>query len=167
MREPARLAVVMGVSGAGKTTIGAVLAGRLGWPFVDGDDLHPLANRRKMAAGAPLDDGDRAPWLEEIARQLSLWRAAGCGGVIACSALKRSYREKIADYNTDVLFVYLKAADELLAARLAARRGHFMPTSLLASQLATLEEPGPDEPAVTVDAALRPERIIDTIIAGL
>ncbi len=166
MREPARLVVVMGVSGAGKSTIGAMLAGRVGWPFVDGDDLHPLANRRKMAAGRPLDDGDRAPWLASIAQKLRLWRAAGCGGVIACSALKRSYRERIADGNTDVLFVYLTAPDELLSARMAARGGHFMPVSLLASQLAILEEPGPDEQAVTVDAALPPARIIETIIAS-
>jgi len=167
MREAAKLVVVMGVSGAGKSTIGAMLAERLGWPFVDGDDLHPLANRRKMAAGRPLDDGDRIPWLAAIARQLSLWREAGSAGVIACSALKRDYRERIADGNGDVLFIYLKAADELLTARVAARGGHFMPVSLLASQLAILEEPGPDEQAATVDAALPTARIIETIIASL
>jgi gluconokinase len=166
MPEPAKCVVVMGVSGAGKSTICAMLAGRLGWPFVDGDDLHPLANRRKMEAGEPLDDTDRAPWLTAIARQLSLWRALGCGGVIACSALKRVYRERIADGNGDVLFAYLQATNELLTARAAARSGHFMPVSLLASQLATLEEPGPDERAVWVDAALPPERIIETIIAS-
>jgi carbohydrate kinase (thermoresistant glucokinase family) len=120
-----------------------------------------------MAAGRTLDDGGRAPWLAAIARQLSLWRAAGCGGAVACSALKRGYRERIADGNDDVLFAYLKANDELLTVRVAARRGHFMPVSLLASQLAILEERGPPEPAGSVDAALPPERIIETIIASL
>jgi gluconokinase len=166
-RDAARFVVVMGVPGAGKSTIGALLAGRLGWPFVDADDLHPPANRQKMAAGVPLDDGDRAPWLAAIARQLSLWREAGCGGVVACSALKRGYRERIADGNGDVLFAYLKGAEALLAARVAARRGHFMPVSLLASQLAIIEEPGADEPAVTVDAALPAGRIVGAIVEWL
>jgi gluconokinase len=166
MARGASLVVVMGVPGAGKSTIGAMLAEKLGWPFVDGDDLHPPANRQKMQAGVPLDDADRAPWLAAIAEQLGAWRAAGCGGVVACSALKRSYRETIADWNGDLLFAYLQGAEALLAARVAARRGHFMPASLLASQLATLEEPGADEPAVTIDAGLPPARIVAAIIAA-
>jgi carbohydrate kinase (thermoresistant glucokinase family) len=163
-RDAARFVVVMGVPGAGKSTIGAVLAEKLGWPFVDGDDLHPPANLRKMQAGVPLDDDDRAPWLAAIAQQLSRWRAAGRGGVVACSALKRGYRESIAGGNGDVLFAYLKGTEKLLAARVAARRGHFMPASLLASQLAILEEPDADEPAVTVDAALPAARIVAVIV---
>ncbi len=157
----------MGVPGAGKSTIGAMLAARLGWPFVDADDLHPPANRRKMAEGQPLDDADRAPWLASIARRLRQWRAAGCCGVVACSALRRGYREVITDGKSDVLFAYLKGTEALLAARVAARQGHFMPASLLASQLAALEEPRSDEPALTADAALPPARILAAIIAGL
>ncbi len=142
--------VVMGVSGCGKTTIGAAIAARLGAEFVDGDSLHPQANIDKMAAGAPLNDGDRAPWLTEIGRHFA---ASDAGLVIACSALKRSYRDIIRSGDSSVAFLHLHGTRDLLAARMAARPGHFMPLSLLDSQLATLEPLDVDEAGLVVDIA--------------
>jgi gluconokinase len=138
--------VVMGVSGSGKSTVGLALARQLGWDFEEGDALHPSANVAKMAAGHPLDDADRAPWLTAVAAWLAAEIAAGCDGVITCSALRRRYRDRLR--RPEVVFVYLAVPRAELVRRLAARRGHFMPPSLLDSQLAELEEPGPDEHAI-------------------
>jgi gluconokinase len=143
-----RPVVVMGVSGSGKTTVGAALADALRLPFVDGDALHPAANVAKMAAGIPLDDADRAPWLDAVGAVL----AAG-PVVVACSALRRVYRDRLRLAAPELLLVFLDGSREVLAQRMAARPGHFMPASLLDSQLATLERPDPDERPVTVDIA--------------
>ena len=142
----------MGVAGSGKSTVGSLLAAELGARFLDADSLHPEANVAKMAAGRPLDDTDRAPWLAAVA-------AAFVGGeslVVACSALKRGYRDRIRAGAGDVVFVHLAGAPELLAERIGARPGHFMPPALLASQLATLEPLGADEPGFTLDIASGP-----------
>jgi len=150
-----RPVVVMGVSGSGKTTVGAALADALGLRFVDGDALHPAANVAKMAAGIPLDDADRAPWLDAIGAVL-----ADGPVVVACSALKRAYRDRLRDVAPELQLVFLDGSPALLASRMAARPGHFMPTSLLDSQLATLERPDPDEHALTADIAAPAEEIV-------
>ncbi len=141
--------VVMGVSGSGKSTFAAQLAARLGWDLVEGDDLHPAANVAKMAAGVPLTDEDRAPWLAAIAGWIDAEAEASRSGVITCSALKRAYRDALR--RPEVRFVYLEVGRAELERRLAARRGHYMPASLLDSQLEALEPPGDDEDAITVD----------------
>jgi gluconokinase/shikimate kinase len=155
--------VVMGVSGSGKTTVAALLARLLGWPFEEGDALHPQSNIDKMAAGRPLTDDDRRPWLEKVAEWVEARLDAGENGLITCSALKRSYRDIIDRRGSGVLFVYLAGSKETVAARLAARHGHFMPPSLLDSQLADLEEPGPDEPAMRFDTGPPPAVIAQEI----
>lgn len=137
--ENAPLVVVMGVSGSGKTTIGTLVAHRLGIDFMDGDSLHPLENVEKMAAGIPLTDEDRWPWLEEVGRKLHEHSQRHEGLVIACSALKRAYRERIRSEAPGVLFLHLSGTLEVLTKRLQGRSGHFMPQSLLQSQLDTLE----------------------------
>ena len=144
----------MGVSGSGKTTLGHALAERLGWPFLEGDDLHPQANRAKMAAGVPLEDADRAPWLEAISDWIAARIGDGGSGVVACSALKRAYRAVLAADRPEVWFVLQDGPAEVLQARLKTRRGHFMPPALLDSQLETLERPTADEQAVIVDLRL-------------
>jgi gluconokinase len=151
MGNPSTILIVMGVSGSGKTTVATALARHLGWPFKDGDELHPAANIAKMHAGHPLEDSDRWPWLAQIADWIDAWRAAGSCGVITCSALKRSYRELLTEGRPEVRFVYLHGARSLIAKRLAARHGHFMPSDLLASQFAALEEPGPGEHVIPVE----------------
>lgn len=166
MAEPVVL-VVMGVSGSGKTTVATLLAGRLGWAMEEGDALHPRSNIEKMAAGRPLTDEDRQPWLEKIAEWVEARLDAGENGVITCSALKRSYRDIIDRRGPGVLFVYLAGTKETIAPRLAGRQGHFMPPSLLDSQLADLEEPRPDEPAICVDIGPPPELIAGQIIEQL
>lgn len=143
--------ILMGVSGCGKTTVAAILASRLGWPFEEGDALHPQANIEKMAAGHPLTDADRWPWLAKVADWIDERLDAGENGLITCSALKRSYRDLINRRGSDLTFVFLAGSKETIAARLAARHGHFMRASLLDSQFADLEEPGADEPAIRVD----------------
>ena len=145
--------VVMGVSGSGKTTFAEALAEHTGWPFQEGDDLHPAQNVAKMKSGHPLTDADRAPWLAAIADHIDAWRGAGLTGIVTCSALKRAYREQLASSHADVRFVYMHGERALLADRLRARQGHFMPASLLVSQLATLEPPDAAEDAITVDIA--------------
>ncbi len=157
----------MGVSGSGKTTIATRLAVRLGWIFMDADDLHPAANIAKMHAGIPLDDVDRAPWLSAIADWVGARLAAGDRAIVACSALKRAYRRTILGDHASICFVYLAGARALLASRLSWRKGHFMPADLLDSQLATLEAPGPDEPAITVSVDATPGEIVETIIGRL
>jgi len=159
--------VVMGVSGCGKSTIAAMLAGRMRWEFEEGDALHPASNVAKMASGTPLTDEDRWPWLDKVAAHIDDWLAKGRSGVITCSALKRRYRDVIIGDRADVRFAYLKGSRELIANRLAARQGHFMPSALLDSQLATLEEPTPDEHPITVEIGARPEVIAAQIADAL
>jgi ribose 5-phosphate isomerase A len=144
--------VIMGVSGAGKTTVAQELAMRLGWPFEEGDLLHPEANVAKMHAGIALTDADRQPWLGRIAAWIDGQRAAKEPGIITCSALKRSYRQIIIGGRPEVRLVYLRGGRDTMAEHLAGRSGHFMPPSLLLSQIETLEEPGPDEEPLTIDA---------------
>jgi gluconokinase/shikimate kinase len=141
--------VLMGVSGCGKSTIAGVLAGRLGWDLAEGDDMHPRANVDKMAAGHPLDDADRWPWLDQVAAWITDHTTSGRPGVVTCSALKRSYRDVLRGER--VAFVYLAGTREQIADRLAVRHGHFMPATLLNSQFDALEPPAPDECSITVD----------------
>ncbi|TSD95644.1 gluconokinase [Skermania sp. ID1734] len=157
--------VVMGVSGSGKSTLGRLLAQRLGWDFQEGDDLHPAANIAKMPAGIPLTDADRWPWLDRVAAWIRERLEAGQSGVVACSALKRSYRDVLR--GKGVRFVYLHGERDAIAARLAARRGHYMPAALLDSQFAALEPPQPDEGAITVNIAASPETEADAVLADL
>jgi gluconokinase len=149
----ASVLVVMGVSGVGKTTLARALAERLGWTFEEGDELHPAANIAKMQAGIPLTDADRAPWLDAIGDWIDQQLGASRSGVITCSALKRAYRDRIAKGRPQVSFVFIQLDQADVAARIAGRKGHFMPPSLLASQFADLEPPGPDEPVIVVDGA--------------
>jgi gluconokinase/shikimate kinase len=157
--------VLMGVSGSGKSTVAALLAGRLGWDFEEGDELHPAANIAKMAAGHPLDDTDRKPWLEKVAAWITEHTAAGEPGIITCSALERRYRDVLRGEH--VIFVYLAGTQHQIADRLAARHGHFMPPSLLDSQFAILEPPGPDENAITVHISASSSELADEIIHRL
>ena len=142
--------IFMGVSGAGKSTLGAAVAAELGWPFFDGDDFHPPENVAKMAAGMPLNDDDRQPWLTRLHDLIAEQLARGHPAVIACSALKKSYREQLRAGNEGLIFVYLQGDFERISRRLAGRRDHYMPAGLLESQFADLEEPGPDE-AIVLD----------------
>jgi carbohydrate kinase (thermoresistant glucokinase family) len=167
MTAPGVLIVVMGVSGSGKTTIGALLASCLGCPFAEGDDFHPPANIAKMRAGIPLTDEDRWPWLRAIAAWIEDRRAAGGGGVVACSALRRAYRAVLRGGRPDLRLVYLKGDIGLIARRQAARHGHFMPASLLQSQFATLEEPGADEQPITVSVERQPPEIVEAVLRAL
>ncbi len=159
--------VMMGVSGVGKTTIGTLLAERLGWGYAEGDSYHPPANVEKMRAGTPLDDADRGPWLAAIAADIDRWRAAGQGMVVACSALKRRYRDVLIGERADVRLVRLAGEEALIRARMEKRTDHYMPPSLLLSQLATLEPPAPDEAAITVEVTQEPERCVDRILSAL
>lgn len=157
--------VVMGVSGCGKSTVGAQLAATLGLEFLEGDTLHSAANVARMAAGFALSDTDRAGWLQTLAERIGAARLAGTGLVLSCSALKRAYRDILRQGAPNLHFLYLHGDDDLLAARMAARTGHYMPLSLLVSQLATLEVPGPEENAQIFDVASRPEVIVAEAIA--
>jgi gluconokinase len=161
------IAVVMGVSGSGKTTVAALLAAALGCQFQEGDDLHPPENVAKMHSGTPLTDADRLPWLQRIAAEIDAWRANGESGVVTCSALKRAYRAIIIGDRPDVTLVYLRGSNTLIHQRMAARHEHFMPLALLDSQLATLEEPGPDEHPVVVDVTGRPAEIAAAVVRQL
>ncbi len=154
----------MGVSGCGKTTVAAILASRLGWPFEEGDALHPQANIEKMAAGHPLTDADRWPWLARVADWIDERLDAGENGLITCSALKRSYRDLINRRGSGLIFVFLAGSKETIAARLAARHGHFMRANLLDSQFADLEEPAADEPAIRVDIGPPAAEIVEQIM---
>ena len=159
--------VVMGVSGSGKTTAGQLLAERLGRHYQEGDALHPPENVAKMSGGTPLTDADRIPWLQHIAARIDEWRARGESGVVTCSALKRVYRDIIIGSRRDVGLVHLKGSRELIGQRMAARKGHFMPTALLDNQFATLQEPAPEERAITVDIGGTPAEIVDEILRML
>ncbi|WP_207344075.1 gluconokinase [Arthrobacter sp. E3] len=157
--------VVMGVSGAGKSTIGALVADAMNFPFVDADSLHPLDNVRKMAAGVALNDADRQPWLELVGHELATTRAPGI--VVACSALKRRYRDIIRAQAPDTIFLHLEGTAEVLSKRLEGRSGHFMPVSLLTSQIAALEQLTSDERAVVVDISGGIGKIVTDAEAGI
>jgi gluconokinase len=159
--------VVMGVSGSGKSTIGDSLAKRLHWRYEDGDKFHPASNVAKMSAGQPLTDEDRWPWLQAIADEIDRLSASAERAVIACSALKRSYREILVHGRDDVRIVFLDGTEDLIAERLAARKGHFMPPGLLASQFMTLERPCADERPITVSIDAPVARIVDEIVSQL
>jgi gluconokinase len=159
--------VVMGVSGSGKSTIAAALAKQLSWSFEDGDSFHPASNVAKMHAGQPLTDEDRWPWLQAIADEIDRVCRAGGHVVIACSALKRAYRDVLVHGRDDVRIVFLRGSQVLIADRLASRKGHFMPAGLLDSQFSTLEPPQPDERAVTVSIDAGIETIVNDIVAQL
>jgi gluconokinase len=159
--------VVMGVSGSGKSTIGDRLAERLGWKYEDGDKFHPASNVAKMSAGQPLTDEDRWPWLQAIADEIDRVCGAGEHAVIACSALKRAYRDILVHGRSDVRIIYLKGTQELIASRLALRKHHFMPPGLLASQFRTLEPPDASENPVTVSIDASVEAIVDDIVRQL
>ena len=152
----------MGTAGSGKTTVGELLAARLSWQFADGDDFHPPANIEKMSRGIPLTDEDRLPWLKSIRDAVQQWEALGRNAVIACSALKRSYRDLlgIGPNATNVKLVYLKGSYDLLLERLHSRKGHYMKEQMLASQLGDLEEP---TDALTIDIANSPQQIVSEI----
>ena len=160
--------VVMGVSGAGKSTVGKLIAVRLHCEFRDADSFHPPANIAKMSSGQPLTDEDRWPWLRAIAAWIGERREKGETGVVTCSALRRVYRDIVtAQQSADVRLVYLKGDFDLISARLAARKGHFMPPALLKSQFATLEEPAADEHALAVEIDASPEEIAERVVKGL
>jgi gluconokinase len=159
--------IVMGVSGSGKSTIGALLAEALGWPFADADGFHPAANVAKMAAGQPLTDEDRWPWLDAIATHIGASRTAGQPVVVACSALRRAYRERLRAGHGDLIFLHLTGAPEVIATRQAARQGHFMPPSLMASQFATLEDPAAEADAVMVSVSASPHEVVAAALEQL
>jgi gluconokinase len=163
--ESASLYVVMGVCGSGKSLIGTLLAQNIGIEFVEGDTYHSPENVARMSAGTPLTDDDRRAWLSAIAMRLDASRSAGLGLVVSCSALKRSYRDVLRAGRDDVQFVYLEGTRALLEQRLAGRRGHFMPSSLLDSQLAILEPPSLDERAFVCDIGEPPDVIVDRLLA--
>ena len=161
--------VVMGVAGCGKTSVGELLAGRLGWRFLEGDAFHPKSNKEKMAAGTPLTDEDRWPWLDRIAQEMAAFARRGENAIVGCSALKRAYRDRLRAGPGPgmVRFVHLTGSLAVHRRRIRERTGHFMPPSMLDSQLQTLEPPGADEGALTVDIDQPLERMVDQVIAGL
>jgi gluconokinase len=159
--------ILAGVSGSGKTTVGRLLAGRLGWPFADGDSFHPAANVAKMAAGIPLTDDDRWPWLAAIGAWMDARIAVGGSGVVACSALKRRYRDILRQGRPEVRLVFLKVSHDEDLARLQARSGHFFPAALMDSQFADLEPPVPAEGVLVLSARRSPAELVSAIISGL
>jgi len=165
--EAVHALIVMGVAGSGKTTIARALAERIRWPFRDGDEFHPASNVAKMSSGQPLTDDDRWPWLRAIAAEIDRTIDTSGHVVIACSALKRAYRDILIGPRAGVRLIYLKGSRDLILQRLRSRRGHFMPPQLLDSQFATLEEPRADEKAVVIDIAASVDAIVDDIIRQL
>ena len=159
--------ILMGVAGAGKTTVGRLLAAKLGARFIEGDLFHPAANVEKMRAGTPLTDDDRRPWLHALADEIGRCMAQGEPAVIACSALKRAYREILVAGRPTVRVVHLKGSPALIQQRLQARRGHYMPPSLLPSQFAALESPDGGEAAITIDVSGSPDQIVKAILDAL
>lgn len=159
--------LVMGVAGAGKTTLGRALAERLGWPFLDADELHPAANVAKMRAGVPLTDADRGPWFAAVGRWMDAQTAQGRTGVVACSALKRRYRDVLRAGRPQLRVVYLVADAALAGTRVAGRADHYMPASLVPSQFAALQPPDADEAAIVVEAALSTDAQVETVLAAM
>jgi gluconokinase len=159
--------VVTGAAGAGKSTVGAAVAARLGCPFLDADDVHPEANVAKMASGTPLAETDRCGWLAVLAAWIDQREQVGQPAVLACSALRRSHRDRLRRGNVSVLFVHLAVDEATLRERMERRRDHFMPPSLLGNQLAILEPLDPDEPGFAVEAGAAPEQVADAILRGL
>src|SRR3954452_5399929 len=159
--------VVMGVSGAGKSTVAAELVARLGWAFAEGDEFHPPENVEKMRAGIPLDDEDRWPWLRRLAEWIGGHEAAGTSSVVTCSALKRAYRDVLCDGHPSVWFAHVTADPALIRDRLEHRSGHYMPASLLDSQLALLEPLSADEPGVASSGAGAPDAVVEDLLAAL
>ncbi len=157
--------VIMGISGSGKSTVAGILAGQLGWDLEEGDDLHPQENIDKMSSGQPLNDEDRAPWLDTISSWIIEHTMAGVPGIITCSALKRRYRDVLREHN--VTFVHLTGSKDLIGRRLATRHDHYMPTSLLDSQVDALEPPEPDENAITIHAGRKPAEEAAEIVRRL
>jgi gluconokinase len=157
--------VVMGVSGCGKSTVAGELVARTGWAFAEGDSFHPAANVAKMRAGIPLTDADRWPWLEALAAWIGEQEVAGRNAVVTCSALRRAYRDLLRRDHPSVWFAHISASHQVLAERLDHRAGHYMPASLLDSQLATLEPLEPDEPGTVVAAMATPGEVADEILA--
>jgi carbohydrate kinase (thermoresistant glucokinase family) len=157
--------VVMGVSGSGKTTVGQLLAQRAGWPFLDADDLHPPRNLLKMQAGTPLTDADRWPWLGQVAEWIAQHANAGC--VVACSALKRAYRDLMREADPGLRLVYLQAEREQITERINHRAGHFFPLTLVAAQFADLEPPTPDEDPITIPIGQTSGEEVEAILAAL
>lgn len=167
-RSPSvQIAVVMGVSGSGKTTVGRIIAERLGWTFAEGDSLHPPENVAKMASGHALDDADRWPWLQRVRAWIDEQVAAGRSGVVTCSALKRSYRDLLSRDRPEVVFVHLAGTAEQISERLVPRHGHFMPAALLDSQFRDLQPLGADENGIEVDVAGTAESIADSAVRQL
>lgn len=167
-RPPPRVVLVMGVSGSGKTVVGRRLAEVLGWTFCDADDLHPPANVARMKSGTPLTDADREPWLEALTRVVAAARGeAGPGLVLACSALRRAYRDRLRGADPQMRLVYLSGPETIIRERISARTGHYMPASLLTSQLATLEPPEPEERAMVAEVTGTPEAIVARILESL
>jgi gluconokinase len=164
---PTRTIVVMGVAGSGKSTVMHALAERLGWVCAEADDFHPAANIARMAAGTPLTDEDRWPWLAALAAWIGEQEAAGRDAIVTCSALRRVYRERLRAGHDSVWFAHLAAPREILAARIEGRRGHYMPVSLLASQLDTLEPLEPDESGITVQAGASVEATVEAVLAAV
>ncbi|MFF8513343.1 gluconokinase [Streptomyces sp. NPDC015492] len=164
--QPCALLVV-GVAGSGKSTVGRLLAERLGWAYKDADEFHSEADRARMATGHPLTDHDREPWLEAVGQWMGRIVASGRHAVVTCSALKRAYRDGLRAGRTDIQLVYLHGTPELLRSRLAARAGHFFPAELLNSQLADLQEPGPDEHAWVVEIERSPESIVAAVLSRM
>lgn len=162
-----RVLVVMGVSGSGKTTLGRALADRTGWPFLDADDLHSPEAIDRMANGIPLTDTDRWPWLDRVAAWIAERHAAGEPGIVACSALKRAYRDRLRSAKHDLRLVYLRATRQEIADRLSHRTGHFFPPVLAWAQFNDLEEPGPDEDCITVPMGQTPGAEVDQVLAEL
>jgi len=157
----------MGVAGSGKSTVGQMLQERLGWSLAEGDDFHPIANIAKMSSGVPLTDEDRWPWLDSIVAWTAREDAAGRNTIVTCSALRRVYRDRLRTAPGRTVFVHLHGSEPVLAARLAARPGHFMPPMLLPSQLATLEQLGPDESGVVLDIAASVPELVETATSRL
>ncbi len=166
MAPPVRVIVLMGVSGSGKSTVGDALASALGWEFRDADSFHPPANVAKMSRGVPLTDADRAPWLAAIAAWIDDRLATGKAGIVSCSALKLAYRQVIVGERAGVGLVHLHGSFDLISARMASRRGHFMPPSLLQSQFQTLEAPGPGEHALPVSIDQSAVQIAQEVITA-
>jgi gluconokinase len=161
------IVVTMGVCGTGKTSVGEIIASRMNWTFIEGDDLHPAANREKMASGTPLTDDDRWPWLDRIAEKMHAIHEAGGSAVFACSALRQVYRDRLRLSGAEIIFLHLTGDASLIRQRMENRRDHFMPPGLLDSQLATLEAPRPDEPVFEIDVAGTVEDIAEAVVRSL